>query len=204
MISLKIIIWLWLYTTNIPLTLKSIWKIFELGLKSKAVINSSVESDEVTFSSIIPLYELTASALYNSAITITDQNLQTEKYEHSLEWFGYLDGLNDKLSETLWMKKANAYRNIYIVNNDKSYLDRSVGEFEALLDVYPDSFRGRCIWLCRIWKASFPKLITTEIFQKLSIAIIKRIRWEKITRNSPEQSFLSLDHLNKLISTPEL
>lgn len=118
-------------------------KIFELGLKSKAVINSSVESDEVTFSSIIPLYELTASALYNSAITITDQNLQTEKYEHSLEWFGYLDGLNDKLSETLWMKKANAYRNIYIVNNDKSYLDRSVGEFEALLDVYPDSFSGQ-------------------------------------------------------------
>lgn len=118
-------------------------KIYRLGVKSKDIIDGSIESDELTFSSIIPMYELIASALYNSGIIEKNTDNKFEKYTLSLEWYGYLNDLNDNLSEVLWLKKANAYRNLYNLSNDISYLEQSVEEFESITNSYSASFLGQ-------------------------------------------------------------
>ena len=118
-------------------------KIYQIGAKSKDIIDGNMESDELTFSSIIPMYELTASALYNSGITEKNTENKIEKYALSLEWYGYLNDLNDNLSEVLWLKKANAYRNLYSLSNDISYLEQSIVEFESMTNVYPANFSGK-------------------------------------------------------------
>ena len=118
-------------------------KIYHLGVKAKDIIDGNIESDELKFSSIIPMYELTASALYNSGITEKDIDNKIKKYTLSLEWYGYLNDLNDNLSEVLWLKKANAYRNLYSLSDEISYLNQSVDEFENITSAYPASFSGR-------------------------------------------------------------
>ncbi len=126
-------------------------RIYDIGKKAKALIDTNLNSEELTFNSIIPMYELVASSLYNHAILLTDSADKEAELNLSLEWFGYLDDLNDDLSESLWIKKANTYKGIFDLYNTSDrlsemndtvtgYLDSAIAEFEKIIVAYPDSF----------------------------------------------------------------
>lgn len=118
-------------------------KIYETGVKAKDIIDGNLELDAMSFSSIIPMYELTASALYNGAILETDSSKKEEKYRQAVEWYGYLHEINDSLSEVLWLKKASAYRKLYDLTKEKSFLENSVKELEELTEKYNNCFSGQ-------------------------------------------------------------
>lgn len=127
--------------------------IYEVGKKAKGIIDTNLESEELTFNNIIPMYELVASSLYNNAVTISDQDEKASQFYLCLEWFSYLDDLNDDLTETLWFKKANAYKGVFDIHNTAGnageiddtiivYLDNAITEYERIINAYPDSFLG--------------------------------------------------------------
>lgn len=119
--------------------------VYELGVKAKGLIDKSMDSERSEFTSIIPMYELTASGLYNSAISEIDTEKKSERFLKSLEWFGYLGDINVELSEQLWLKKANAYRNLFELERDGQYLQKAVEELEKMMTRYPDSFSAQVI-----------------------------------------------------------
>lgn len=128
------------YTTYLP---NAYDNVYNIGKKAKDIIDSNIGTESLAFSGIIPMYELTASALYNSGIIETEKNKKNERFTAALEWYGYLSDLNDDLSEILWLKKANAFRNLYSFNSDPSYLEDAIAEFDTMLKSYPSSFSAR-------------------------------------------------------------
>ncbi|SEL02356.1 serine/threonine-protein kinase [Ruminococcus albus] len=118
-------------------------KIYETGVKAKAIIDGNLESGDMSFSSIIPMYELTASALYNGALLEKDDSKKEETYRQTIEWYGYLHELNDNLSEVLWLKKASSYRKLYDLTNENSFLESSVKELEELTRKYNNCFSAQ-------------------------------------------------------------
>ena len=126
-------------------------RIYDIGKKAKELIDSNLNSEDLTFNSIIPMYELVASSLYNHAVSLTDSTEKESELNLCLEWFGYLDDLNDDLSESLWIKKANTYKGIFDIYNTSErlsemndtvtgHLDSAIAEFEKIITTYPDSF----------------------------------------------------------------
>lgn len=106
-----------IYSTY-PLKLPNSYaNIVKIGEKSKKIIEENAQSELFTFNNIIPLYELVASNIYDSAIINSKANEKYAAFQQSLKWFGYLDDLNDNLSEPLWLKKANANKNIFELYN---------------------------------------------------------------------------------------
>ena len=128
-------------------------KIFEMGTKAKVIIDRNLDSDRLEFNNIIPMYELVASNLYNSAVRISDKSMQRERLKESLTWFGYLDDLNDDLSEPLKLKKGNAHKAIFDsynniedigkINDDViDHLNKSITVFKEVLNENPRTFCG--------------------------------------------------------------
>ena len=119
-------------------------KIEGIGEKAKSIIDNNLESENLTFNNIIPMYELVASSMYNYAIVATENN--EEVYQQSIEWFEYLEDMNDDLDEGLHIKKANAYKGIFNLNNngvDKTaleYLDKSIEIYDRIIAKNPESF----------------------------------------------------------------
>jgi serine/threonine-protein kinase len=88
-------------------------KIGDLGKAAKALIDENAKSETLSFNKVIPLYECIAASYYSSgmgAITVVDKRTALV---NSITWFGYLDDLNDTLSEALELKKGNAYKGIF-------------------------------------------------------------------------------------------
>lgn len=123
-----------MYTTYSGYLEDSYLRIYEVGTKAKAIIDSNLDSEDLTFNNIIPLYELVASSLYNSAIVATDVEEKREKYLSSIEWFRYLDDLNHDLTETLELRKGNAYKGIFDIYNTVEDRDKIDSTVTALLD----------------------------------------------------------------------
>lgn len=99
---------------NYPGNLKNAYtKTVEIGEKAKKIIDSNAQLESLGFNNIIPMYELVASSMYDSGVLTNEISDKRNDYQSSLEWFGYLDDLNDDLSETLLMKKANAHKEIF-------------------------------------------------------------------------------------------
>jgi len=96
---------------------KAFDRISQIGTKAKTIIDSNSNTENMTFNSIIPMYELVASGLYNSAVTLTDADQKETAYLSSLTWFGALSDLDDELTETLELKKGNAYKGIFELYN---------------------------------------------------------------------------------------
>ncbi|SEW12966.1 serine/threonine-protein kinase [[Clostridium] fimetarium] len=126
-------------------------RIYEIGSEAKAIIDSNLQIEDLTFNNIIPMYELIASSLYNNAITLSDSLEKEKQYKLSIEWFGYLDDLNDNLSENLSIKKGNAYKGIFDIYNTannrknmndtiKAYLDKSIVVYQNIIDKNNSSF----------------------------------------------------------------
>jgi hypothetical protein len=124
-------------------------KINEIGKKAKAIIDSNLGSEELTFNNIISMYELAASSMYNNAVVSIEN--KEEMYLNCIEWFNYLDDLNDDLNETLFLKKANAYKGLFDVYNDSTsvgginknaleYLDTAISMYNQIIRNNPDSF----------------------------------------------------------------
>lgn len=102
--------------------------IFDMGTKAKAIIDKHLDSDRLEFNNIIPMYELVASNLYNSAVRISDKGMQRERLKDSLTWFGYLDDLNDDLSEPLKLKRGNAHKAIFDSYNNIDDISKVDGD----------------------------------------------------------------------------
>lgn len=134
-------------------------RVYELGVKAKDLIDRNMDDEDTEFAGIIPMYEMVASGQYKSALTVTDKDKdvqkkkKTERYERSIEWFGFLDELNDDLSQQLWLKKAGAYQSLFDLNKDDSgheldegdveNLTRAVEEYEKIMAKYPECFQAQ-------------------------------------------------------------
>lgn len=126
-------------------------RINEIGQKAKKVIDTNLESEELTFNSVIPMYELAASNMYSYAVISTEDN--EHLYQTCIDWFEYLNDLNDNLSEQLSIKKANAYKAMFMIKRSQnpaatvdskaiSYLDKSIAIYTQIVSNNPDSFLG--------------------------------------------------------------
>lgn len=121
-------------------------RIDEIAQKAKNIIDKNLESENLTFNNIIPMYELVATSMYNFASIST--NDKETIYKKSIEWFGYLNDLNDNLNQSLFIKKANAYKSIFDLHNAVSgfdgtsleYLDKAITIYGEIISKYPDSF----------------------------------------------------------------
>lgn len=138
--------------SSYPNNLKDAYnKINEVAQKAKKIIDTNLSSEELTFNNIIPMYELVASSMYNSAVISTEN--QENLYSTSIEWFEYLDDLNDELNESLFLKKANAYKALFNVKKDTSgaivtditaldSLEKSITIYTQIISKDPNSFLG--------------------------------------------------------------
>ena len=108
--------------------------ISQLGTKSKKIIDSNSNAEDMKFNNIIPMYELVASSLYNSAVTMTDVEQKKTAYLSSLSWFDALADIDDDLTETLELKKGNAYKGIFELYNTVEQQDKIDSSISANLD----------------------------------------------------------------------
>lgn len=126
-------------------------KIFSLGNESKSILEANFNNETINFNYIIPMYEIIASNLYNSAMVARDIDLKRKMLKESLIWFGYLEDLNDDLNEELELKKANSYKALFdtynrvdeLNNMDNSiygYLDKASKIYENILLKNPSNF----------------------------------------------------------------
>lgn len=115
-------------------------KIANIGEIAKEIIDSNADTDTLTFSNIIPMYETVASSKYEQAMLETDVNNERAYLEDTLVWFGYLDDLAVTLDDTLSLKKANTYReifNTYNNVNDRDKIDSNIqGYLDKALEIY--------------------------------------------------------------------
>ena len=103
-------------------------KIAELGNVAKAIIEKNTNSDTLSFNKVIPLYECIAASYYSSGMGASDVNEKRNALSTSIIWFGYLADLNDTLSETLELKKGNAYLGIFNSYNSPSEMQNITNE----------------------------------------------------------------------------
>jgi len=119
---------------------KAFDRISQIGTKAKNIIESNSNAETMTFNSIIPMYELVASGLYNNAVTLTDVEQKESAYLSSLTWFGSLSDLGDDLTETLELKKGNAYKGIFELYNTlerQDMIDSAIsGNLDSAVEVY--------------------------------------------------------------------
>ncbi len=120
-------------------------KTAEIGVKAKKLIDTNAQSELLTFNNIIPMYELIASSMYNNAVVATDVTVKRQTFQSSLQWFGYLNDLNDDLSETLMLKKGNAYKGIFDTYNTvegRAQIDKTItGNLNSAIQIYADVFQ---------------------------------------------------------------
>jgi len=120
-------------------------KTVEIGVKAKKLIDTNAQSELLTFNNIIPMYELIASSMYNNGVVATDVAAKRQMFQSSLQWFGYLGDLNDDLSETLELKKGNAYKSIFDTYNTvdgRKQIDKTItDDLNAAINIYADVFQ---------------------------------------------------------------
>ena len=88
-------------------------KIADLGKLAKELIDGNANSETLNFNKVIPLYECIAASHYSNGMGAVDVNEKRNDLANSIIWFGYLADLNVNLSETLELKKGNAYLEIF-------------------------------------------------------------------------------------------
>lgn len=95
--------------------------LYELGLKSKALIESEQNeafiaedqaNQELSFNQVVPLYKMVLSGLYNQGALTEDSEKKLVAMSRSLEWYGYLEDLGVDLDLSLWLKKGHAEKAI--------------------------------------------------------------------------------------------
>ena len=189
------------YLENAPV------RIHEVGLKAKSLIEANLSVDSLTFNSMIPMYELVASNLYNNALTIRDIDEREDQLLRCLEWFGYLDDLNTDLAEMMWLKKAGANKSIFDIHNTPNrqgalgsttmaYLDRSIDEYNALMQVYPASFLGQ-VHLTRAY-VDKEMAKTDEAQRDFSVVKTCYARLEQMKNSDRNQSSIALSQFSSL------
>ncbi len=176
-------------------------KIFEMGTKAKVIIDRNLDSDRLEFNNIIPMYELVASNLYNSAVRISDKSMQRERLKESLTWFGYLDDLNDDLSEPLKLKKGNAHKAIFDsynniedigkINDDViDHLNKSITVFKEVLNENPENL--------------FAAISITEAYLDMEMIKLNEASRDFTNTRSYYQKVLAIKATNKNLQPVEL
>lgn len=84
-----------------------------IGEKAKVIIESQSETESLTFSGVVKMYQMVAESLYEEAVVSSDLNEKREKYENALKWMEYISGLNSDLTAKLFLKWGNCYKGIY-------------------------------------------------------------------------------------------
>lgn len=126
-------------------------KIYDLGVKCKKIIETSDQVDELQFNSIIPLYELVASSLYNNAVINKNNKEKLNYYSKCIEWFDFLNDLNADLPENLHIKRGNAYKAMFDISYEPSsqkeitkeisnYLNNSIKEYKGVINQNKNNF----------------------------------------------------------------
>lgn len=126
-------------------------KIFNIGSKTKEIIDMSSQGEELKFNSILTMYETVASNLYNWALCTEDINSKREILNNAKLWFQYLDDLNDDLSQGMILKKGNVYKALFDTystpeesgNIDEEvlgYINNAASIYEDGLSKYPSNF----------------------------------------------------------------
>lgn len=118
------------YNTYPSNLLNSYTRTIEIGEKAKKIIDSNAQSESLTFNNIIPMYELVASSMYSCGTAAADPVQKRNMLKSSIKWFGYLNDLNDDLSEALILKCGNAHKEIF-----ESYMTVK-GQYEIAADAY--------------------------------------------------------------------
>lgn len=103
-------------------------KIADLGNLAKTIIDRNTNSDTLSFNKVIPLYECMASSYYSNGMGASDVNEKRNALANSIVWFGYLADLNDTLSETLELKKGNAYLGMFNTYNSPNEIQNITNE----------------------------------------------------------------------------
>ena len=181
-------------------------KIYEIGTKAKEVIDSNIQSDDLTFNSVIPMYELVASSLYNSTINISDDEEKEETYFLSLEWVEYIEDLNQELSDALVQKKANTYKglfDLYNTDENKHLIDNRVsGYLDSAIEIYRsivDKKNNDLLANVQLAQAYLDKELLKEEGQR-NFTNVKSAyeRAERISNENVEQSITALSQFSSL------
>lgn len=94
-----------------------------IGEKSKVIIESQAETESLTFSGVIKMYQMVADGLYEEAIVSSDLTEKRQKYQNTLEWMQYISGLNSDMTAKQLLKWGNCYKGIY-----ETYYQNSASE----------------------------------------------------------------------------
>lgn len=135
------------HTTN----LENSWeKIYELGNKSKTIIDENQDSQEMTFTNIINLYKTVASSLSTRGSTAETPQEKATAFDRSLEWFNYLRELGVDMDTQLMLKRGNTHRGLFdlaatnpdLVNDGKNQLSQAIEWYEMVSVAEPDNFQA--------------------------------------------------------------
>lgn len=197
--------------SSYPNNLKNSYnRISEVAQKAKKIIDSNLSSEELTFNNIIPMYELVASSMYNYAV-VTSENKE-KLYSTSIEWFEYLSDLNDDLNESLFLKKANAYKAIFDIKRDTNgttvtdkkaldSLEKSISLYTQIISKDPTSFLGYVY----LTQANFDKQINKPEGQRNYTIVMqnykKVVELKNNTRNLPSIALSQFTSLKKQLQS---
>jgi serine/threonine protein kinase len=173
------------YPKDLP---SSYTKIGELGKLAKEIIDKNANSETLSFNKVIPLYECVAASYYSKAMGATNVNEKRNSLSNSITWFAYLSDLNDNLSETLELKKGNAYLAIFDSYNSPEELQN------ITKDVLDNLNKAASVYSDMLVKNSSSFLATiklTEVY--LDIEMIKR--------NPSERNFSKVVELYRKLVT---
>lgn len=107
--------------------------IARIGEKAKAIIESQAETESLTFSGVIRMYQTVAEGLYEDAVVSGNSDIKREKYQETLEWMQYISGLNADMSAKLLLKWGNCYKGIYeTYYQNNAFEDGSKSDDEVL------------------------------------------------------------------------
>jgi serine/threonine-protein kinase len=109
------------YPNNLPAAYS---RAYEMGDRARTLFIRNATDDTMAFNNIIPLYELIAVGQYNAANLSTRDEDREQAFLDSIEWFGYLEELNVDLTQSLAIKKANAYKGVFDAYNTPARRDR--------------------------------------------------------------------------------
>lgn len=115
---------------------------YEIGGKAREILVRNATDDTMTFNNIIPMYQLVAGGQYNSAALLNSDEQREQAYLNSIEWFGYLEDLNVELNENLALKKANAYKGVFDMNNTPQRRDRIDASIQRYLTQAIQMYEG--------------------------------------------------------------
>lgn len=200
------------YPNNLP---DAYERAYDIGGKARELLINNAADDTMTFNNIIPLYELIAVGQYNRANMSSRDEEREQSFLNSIEWFKYLDDLRVDLSETLTIKKANAYRGVFDSYNTParkdrmdasihSYLNQAISMYEELLQQDSRNFLAHV----NLTHSYYDRVMLLPVEERDFSATLQAYQKAKTLANSddsiPSTSIMLFSSLTKLLQNAGL